>query len=79
MGFYRLFDAIIEASDGSVYDLDESTKFKYDRSFLDLLEAKPLGKLVKYDPIKKKTIVLIIGLGFANKVSLSTKEEHPHM
>merc|ERR1712151_24235 len=53
----RFADAVVEASDGSVYFSDASTKFGYDRWVLDLLEAKPYGRLLKYDPITRKTTV----------------------
>jgi len=71
----RFADAVVEASDGSVYFSDASTKFRYDRWVLDVLEAKPYGRLLKYDPITKKTTVLLDGLGFANGVALSAKED----
>lgn len=72
----RLANAVVEASDGSVYFSDASTKFGNDKFFLDLLEAKPHGRLVKYDPITKNSTVLLDGLGFANGVALSSKEDY---
>lgn len=72
----RFADAVVEARDGSVYFSDASTKFAYDRWFLDILEAKPYGRLLKYDPITRKTMVLLDGLGFANGVALSPKEDY---
>ena len=56
----------MEASDGSVYFLDVSTKFGYGRWVLYILEAKPYERILKYDPI------LLDGLGFANVVSFSS-------
>lgn len=76
MGFCRLADAVVEASDGSVYFSDASTKFEYDKLVLDLLEAKPYGRLLKYDPITRKTTVLLDGLWFANGVALSPREDY---
>jgi sugar lactone lactonase YvrE len=70
----RFANTVVEASDGSVYFSDSSTK--YEKFFLDLLEAKPYGRLLKYDPITKKTTVLLDGLGFANGVALSSKEDY---
>jgi len=72
----RFADAVVEASDGTVYFSDVSTKFTYDRWVLDLLEAKPYGRLLKYDPITRKTTVLLDSLGFANGVALSAKEDY---
>lgn len=76
MGFCRLADAVVEASDGSVYFSDASTKFENDKWVLDLLEAKPYGRLLKYDPITRKTTVLLDGLWFANGVALSPREDY---
>jgi len=75
VGFCRLANAVVEASDGSVYFSDASTKFENDKWVLDLLEAKPYGRLLKYDPITRKTTVLLDGLWFANGVALSAKED----
>lgn len=72
----RFADAVVEASDGSIYFSDGSTKFAYDKWVLDLLEAKPYGRLLKYDPVTKKTTVLLDGLWFANGVALSPREDY---
>jgi sugar lactone lactonase YvrE len=76
VGFCRLANAVVEASDGSVYFSDASTKFENDKWVLDLLEAKPYGRLLKYDPITRKTTVLLDGLWFANGVALSPREDY---
>lgn len=72
----RFADAVVEASDGTVYFSDASTKFGYGRWVLDILEAKPYGRLLKYDPITRKTTILLDGLGFANGVALSSREDY---
>lgn len=69
-------DDAIEASDGCVYFSDASSKFGFDVWFLDVLEAKPHGRLLKYDPSTKKTWVLLEDLGFANGVALSPAEDY---
>jgi len=56
--------------------IDTSSKFGHGSFVLDLLEAKPYGRLLKYDPITRKTTVLLDGLGFANGVALSSKEDY---
>ncbi|KAL5728573.1 hypothetical protein ACHQM5_001642 [Ranunculus cassubicifolius] len=68
-------DVAIEASDGSVYFSDPSTKFGFHDWFLDVLEARPRGRLLKYDPLTKKAVVLFDDLGFANGVALSKDED----
>ncbi|MNE78580.1 Strictosidine synthase [compost metagenome] len=37
--------------------------------------TKPHGRLLKYDPMTKKTTVLLEGLNFANEVALSADED----
>jgi sugar lactone lactonase YvrE len=76
VGFCRLANAVVEASDGSVYFSDASTKFENEKWVLELLEAKPYGRLLKYDPITRKTTVLLDGLWFANGVALSPREDY---
>uniref|UniRef100_A0A1D1XGH1 Adipocyte plasma membrane-associated protein n=1 Tax=Anthurium amnicola TaxID=1678845 RepID=A0A1D1XGH1_9ARAE len=71
----RFADEAVEASDGSVYFSDASNKFGFHDWYLDVLEARPHGRLLKYDPWKRMTSVVIDGLGFANGVALSAGED----
>jgi len=73
--FSRFADDAIEASDGSVYFSDASSKFGLFDWFLDVLEAKPHGRLLKYDPSTKRTSVVLSDLAFANGVALSPDED----
>ncbi|KAK6941283.1 Strictosidine synthase, conserved region [Dillenia turbinata] len=68
-------DDVIEASDGMVYFSVASTKFGLHDWYLDMLEAKPHGQLLKYDPTSKVTSILIDDLGFANGVTLSKDQD----
>uniref|UniRef100_A0A0D9X1T4 Strictosidine synthase conserved region domain-containing protein n=1 Tax=Leersia perrieri TaxID=77586 RepID=A0A0D9X1T4_9ORYZ len=70
----RFADAAIEASDGTVYFSDASTRFNFDNWFLDFLEYRLTGRLLKYDPLTGKASVVLDGLGFANGVALSPDE-----
>ncbi|XP_057467453.1 protein STRICTOSIDINE SYNTHASE-LIKE 4-like isoform X1 [Actinidia eriantha] len=72
----RLADDVIEASDGSLYFSDGSTKFGFHDWHLDLLEAKPNGQLLKYDPLSNDTSVVIDGLYFPNGVALSADQDY---
>ncbi|GJN33064.1 hypothetical protein PR202_gb21625 [Eleusine coracana subsp. coracana] len=65
----RFADAAIEASDGTVYFSDASTRFGFDRWILDFLESRPSGRLLKYDPRTGETSVVLDRLGFANGVA----------
>ncbi len=67
-------DDVTVASDGAIYFSDASDKFHHDEYLLDMLEGRPHGRLMKYDPATKKTEVLLDGLHFANGVALSRDE-----
>ncbi|KAJ4708761.1 Strictosidine synthase [Melia azedarach] len=69
-------DDVIAASDGNLYFSVASTKFGPEDWYLDLLEAKPHGQLLKYDPSLNETSILLDGLGFANGVALSRDEDY---
>jgi sugar lactone lactonase YvrE len=70
----RFADAAIEASDGTVYFSDASTRRGFDRWFLDFLESRPTGRLLRYDPRGGETSVVLDQLGFANGVALLRDE-----
>ena len=70
----RFADAAVEASDGTVYFSDACTKFGFDRWFLSFLEARPTGRLLKYDPRTGKASVALDNLSFANGVALPRDE-----
>ena len=76
MWLIRFADDVIEASDGSLYFSVASTKFGFHNAHLDLLEAKPNGQLLKYDPSSNDTSVVIDGLYFANGVALSMDQNY---
>jgi len=40
---------------------------------LDLFEARPHGRLLRYDPVSRRTTVLLRDLYFANGVALSQR------
>ena len=70
----RFADAAIEASDGTVYFSDVSTRFGFDRWFYDFLESRATGRLLRYDPRSGETSVVLDRLGFANGVALPRDE-----
>jgi sugar lactone lactonase YvrE len=61
------------ASDGRICFSDSSTKFNRGWPY-DILEAKPYGRLLVYDPSTKQTRLIRDGLYFANGVALSSDE-----
>lgn len=63
------------ASDGRVYFSDASSRFGVHEYLEDCLEARPHGRLLRYDPASRTTEVLLDGLYFANGVALSQNED----
>jgi sugar lactone lactonase YvrE len=68
-------DDVTVASDGMIYFSDASNKFGHDEFLLDMLEGRPHGRLLRYDPATRETKVLLDGLYFANGVALSQQED----
>lgn len=71
---FHFVDDVAIASDGRVYFTDASSRFPPDELLFDLLEARPWGRLLRYDPDSGRTEVLLDDLYFANGVALSADE-----
>jgi sugar lactone lactonase YvrE len=67
-------DDVDVASDGKIYFTDASSKFGQADYALDLLELRPHGSLLMYDPDTGRTSKLLDQLYFANGVALSADE-----
>jgi sugar lactone lactonase YvrE len=72
---FRTTDALDIARDGTVYFTDGSDAFGLEDHTLDMIEARPHGRLMRYSPSSKKAEILIKGLCFANGVALSRDED----
>ncbi|MBT8767206.1 SMP-30/gluconolactonase/LRE family protein [Metapseudomonas boanensis] len=72
---FRFTNDLDIARDGRIYFTDASSKFQQPDYLLDLLEARPHGRLLRFDPATGKTEVLLKNLYFANGVALSAKED----
>jgi sugar lactone lactonase YvrE len=72
----RFADDVKEASDGNIYFSVGSTKFGLHNWYLDLLEARPHGQLLKYNPMSNETAIVLDDLFFANGVALSKDEDY---
>jgi sugar lactone lactonase YvrE len=59
------------AADGTIYFTDASFKFPLDRYTDDLMEHRPNGRFLAYDPATATTQVLISDLHFANGVAVA--------
>jgi sugar lactone lactonase YvrE len=72
---FHFVDDLDVAGDGKVYFSDASDKFGSEDYLLDMLEGRPHGRLLRYDPAAKVTTVLLSDLYFANGVALSQHED----
>jgi sugar lactone lactonase YvrE len=73
---FRFTNNLDVARDGTVYFTDASDTYGVDEYLFDLLEARPHGRLLRYDPATGETKVLLDGLHFANGVALSRDESY---
>ncbi|MBY5991271.1 SMP-30/gluconolactonase/LRE family protein [Ferrimonas balearica] len=73
----RYADDLDIAPDGVVYLSDASTRFSakeygtFEASLLDLMEHRPSGRLIRFDPASGEASELMTGLSFANGVAVS--------
>jgi YD repeat-containing protein len=68
---FALTDDVDVGPDGVYYFTDASSRFAMKQYKLDLLEHRPSGRLLAYDPRTKQTRLLIKGLYFANGVAVA--------
>lgn len=68
-------DDVIEAADGSLYFSIASTKFGLHDWYMDMLEARPHGQLLRFDPSTNQTSLVLDNLNFANGVALSKDQD----
>lgn len=72
---FRFTDDLDIAENGIIYFSDASSKFHQPEYLYDLLEARPHGRLLKYDPESGETTTLLDGLYFANGVAVSKDQD----
>ena len=77
----RYADAVVVARSGTIYFSDASGRFgakawggTFEASVLDVLEHAATGRVLEYDPLTRRTRVLMNDLCFANGVALSADE-----
>lgn len=68
-------DALDIAGDGTIYFTDASSRYGQSEYFYDLLEARPHGRFLSYDPDTGRVRVLLEDLYFANGVALSQNQD----
>lgn len=68
---FRLTNDVDIAADGTIYFSDTSFKFTDAETTVDLMEHRPNGRLLAYDPSTKTTRLVLDKLYFANGVAVS--------
>ncbi len=68
---FRNVDGLAIAPDGTIYFTDVSKKFTDDQYMDDLLEHRPNGRLLAYDPASRRTRLVLDGLYFPNGVAVA--------
>lgn len=71
----RFVDSVVVARNGQVYFTDASNAYSLHAWHLDVLEARPHGRLLNHDPSTGRTTVLMQNLAFANGLALSPHED----
>ncbi|MCK5134215.1 MAG: SMP-30/gluconolactonase/LRE family protein [Bacteroidales bacterium] len=72
---FKFTDALDISSDGTIYFTDASSKYDQSEYLYDLLESKPHGRFLSYNPATGQVKVLLKNLYFANGVALSHDED----
>lgn len=71
---FRFTDDVDIAGDGTIYFSDASSKFSFSDHRADLMEHRPNGRLLAYDPKTMTTRVALDQLYFANGVAVSPEQ-----
>uniref|UniRef100_A0A5B6YXQ3 Strictosidine synthase conserved region domain-containing protein n=1 Tax=Davidia involucrata TaxID=16924 RepID=A0A5B6YXQ3_DAVIN len=72
---FRLTDGVDITQDGMIYFTDASYKYNLKDFIWDLLEGRPYGRFMSYDPSTKQTKVLVRDLYFPNGVAVSPDQD----
>ncbi|MAY62375.1 MAG: ABC transporter permease [Rhizobiales bacterium] len=72
----RMADDLDIAPDGTIYFSDATKRYDMDNWGLDLLEGRPNGRLLSYDPKSRKTRTVCDNLVFPNGVCLTHDGRH---
>ena len=73
---FRFVDDLAVASDGTVYFTDASDRFSIDEFEMEVLEHRPRGRVLAWDPASRATSLVAERLYFANGIALGPGEEY---
>jgi len=71
----RFADSVTVARNGQIYFTDASNAYSMHAWHLDVLEARPHGRMLNFNPTTGRTTVMMEGLAFANGIALSPRED----
>jgi sugar lactone lactonase YvrE len=72
---FALTGGVDVAADGTIYFTDASYKNSLAHFMVDVLEARPHGRLMSFDPSTRRTVVLVHDLYFANGVAIAPDQD----
>ena len=72
---FKITNGVDIADNGMIYFTDASYKYNLHDHFWDALEGKPHGRFMSFDPVTRKTRVLVSDLYFANGVAVSPRQD----
>ncbi|MBI1945069.1 MAG: SMP-30/gluconolactonase/LRE family protein [Deltaproteobacteria bacterium] len=70
----NLASDVAVAKDGTIYLTDASDRHGWDEQLYELLEARPSGRVIRFDPITRVTTVIARDLYLANGLALAPDE-----
>jgi sugar lactone lactonase YvrE len=71
-----LVNDLAVGNDGLVYITESSTRFTLEQLRLEILEHRPNGRIVVYDPAQRAARVLVSDLYFPNGIAVSPDQSH---
>ena len=71
---FGITDDVEVGRDGKIYFSDASHRFQLHDYKLDILEHRPNGRLMEYDPVSQETKLLLDDLYFANGVAVAADQ-----
>lgn len=72
---FKLTDGVDVANDGTIYFTDASYKYAFEEYLYDILENRPYGRLLSFNPNTGQTKVVLRDLYFPNGVALSPDQD----
>ncbi|XVF18128.1 hypothetical protein REPUB_Repub10bG0185500 [Reevesia pubescens] len=72
---FKFTDGVDVAKDGIIYFTDASYKYNLNEARQDFLEGRPYGRLLSFDPVSKRTRVLLGDLYFPNGIAVSPHQD----